>query len=178
MDQVDRAVVEEAQGILDMNWVSDRIAVGGWLETEEKMRAVARLGITHIIDMAWEHDDTPEASKYGIKVLLNTTDDDFQPKGTELLARGVEFALEALRQPNSRLLIHCVAGRHRGPMMTLAVFCALGWPIEKAMRHISERRPIVDWSPVYVESVKSFLQECDGPRRDAAEASSDSPIAA
>src|SRR5437588_12530960 len=99
MDQIDRAVVEETQGILDMNWVSDRIALGGWLETEEKMRAVAQLGITHIINMAWEHDETLEAAKYGIKVLSNTTDDDFQPKGTELLDGGVEFALDALRDP-------------------------------------------------------------------------------
>jgi protein-tyrosine phosphatase len=171
MDQIDRAVVDEAGGILDINWVSDRIALGGWLETEEKMRAVARLGITHIIDMAWEHDDTPEAAKHGIKVLLNTTDDDFQPKGTELLERGVEFALDALRQSGSKMLIHCVAGRHRGPMMTLAVFCALGWSMEEAMRHISERRQIVDWSPVYVESVKAFLQEY---RRDQAEDTSSS----
>lgn len=178
MDQVDRAVVEEAQGILDMNWVSDRIAVGGWVETEEKMRAVAQLGITHIIDMAWEHDDTPEAAKYGIKVLLNTTDDDFQPKGTELLERGVEFALEALRQPGSKLFIHCVAGRHRGPMMTLAVFCALGWGLEDAMRHISQRRPIVDWSPVYVDSVKAFLQEYNRERPHQGASSSQSPLAA
>jgi protein-tyrosine phosphatase len=159
MDQIDRAVVEETQGILDLNWVSDRIALGGWLETEEKMRAVARLGITHIINMAWEHDDTPEASKYGIQVLSNTTDDDFEPKGTELLERGVEFALAALSEAGSKLLIHCVAGRHRGPMMTLAVFCAMGWPLEKAMQQIAERRPLVDWSPVYVESVQAFLRD-------------------
>ncbi len=178
MDQVDRTVVEEAQGILDINWVSDRIALGGWVETEEKMRAVAQLSITHIIDMAWEHDDTPEAAKYGIKVLLNTTDDDFQPKGTELLERGVEFALDALRQPGSKLLIHCVAGRHRGPMMTLAVLSALGWRLEDAMRHISQRRPIVDWSPVYVDSVKAFLQKYNRERREECATSSPSPLAA
>jgi hypothetical protein len=178
MDQIDRAIVEETQGVLDLNWVSDRIAVGGWVETEEKMRAVARLGITHIIDMAWEHDDTPLATKYGIKVLLNTTDDDFQPKGTELLERGVEFALGALEQRDSKLLIHCVAGRHRGPMMTLAVFCALGWSMDDAMRHISERRPIVDWSPVYVESVKAFLDEYNRERPESHAASVPPPFAA
>jgi protein-tyrosine phosphatase len=178
MDQIDRARVEESQGILDLNWITDRIALGGWLETEEKMRAVAQLGITHIIDMAWEHDDTPAAAKYGIKVLLNTTDDDFQPKGTELLERGVEFALQALQERNSKLLIHCVAGRHRGPMMTLAVICALGSSMDEAMRLIAERRPIVDWSPVYVESVKAFLQDYNRERPEAAEASSPPPLAA
>lgn len=157
MDQIDRLVVEETQGILDINWVTDRIAVGAWVETDDKMRAAAKSGITHIIDMTWECDDTPLAKPYGIKVLVNAVDDDFQPKPPEILRRGVEFALSVLQQPNSKLLIHCVAGRHRGPMMALAVFCRLGWSIEDAMRLISERRPVVDWAPVYVDSVKNFL---------------------
>jgi hypothetical protein len=157
MDQTDRAVVEERQDTLDIDWVTDRIAVGGWVETDEKIRAVARAGITHIIDMTWECDDTPLAAPYGIKVLLNATDDDFQTKSPELLERGVQFAQAALREPDSKLLIHCVAGRHRGPMMTLAVLCSLGWDMEEAMRFVSERRPIVDWAPVYVESVRNFL---------------------
>ena len=159
MDEIDREVVQEASeaGVLDINWVMDRIAVGGWIETEDKMRAVVRAGITHVIDMAWEHDDTP-LEQYGISVLLNFTDDDFQVKPVELLQKGVEFALDALQEPGSKLLIHCVAGRHRGPMMTLAVLCALGWSLEDAMQIISDRRPVVDWAPVYVESVTTFLQ--------------------
>jgi hypothetical protein len=158
MDQIDRLVVEETQGILDINWVTDRIAVGGWVETDDKMRAAAKSGITHIIDMTWECDDTPLAKPYGIKVLLNAVDDDFQPKPPEVLSRGVKFAVSSLEKPNSKILIHCVAGRHRGPMMALAVLCRLGWSLEDAMRLISERRSVVDWAPVYVDSVRNFLR--------------------
>jgi len=159
MDQIDREIVQQVSeaGILDISWVMDRIAVGGWIETEEKMRAVVRAGITHVIDMAWEHDDTP-LEQFGIKVLLNSTDDDFQQKPAELLEKGVDFALDALHEPGSKLLIHCVAGRHRGPMMTLAVLGALGWSLEDAMQIIADRRPVVDWAPVYVESVSTFLK--------------------
>lgn len=159
MDQIDREVVQEVReaGILDISWVMDRIAVGGWIETEEKIQALVRAGVTHVIDMAWEHDDTP-LQQFGIKVLLNFTDDDFQVKPPELLQRGVDFALAALQEPGSKLLIHCVAGRHRGPMMTLAVLGALGWSVEDAMQIISDRRPLVDWAPVYVESVTNFLK--------------------
>ncbi len=157
MDQVDQAVVEDRREVLDLNWITDRIALGGWIETEEKQLAVARAGITHVIDMAWEFDDTP-LEAFGIKVLLNTTDDDFQVKPRELLQKGVEFAVAALNDPQSKLFIHCVAGRHRGPMMTLAVLCALGWEMEDAMRFISERRSVVDWAPAYVESVAAFLE--------------------
>ena len=168
MDQIDRAIVEERQQILDIDWVTDRIAVGGWVETEEKMRAVARAGITHIIDMTWECDNTPLAEPYGIKVLVNATEDDFQSKSPELLERGVDFALACLSEPHSKLLIHCVAGRHRGPMMTLAVLCALGWGMEEAMRFISERRPVVDWAPVYVNTVRNYLRSDSRSDRDAA----------
>ena len=157
MDQIDRLLVEETQGILDINWVTERIAVGGWVETDEKMRAAAKCGITHIIDMTWECDDTALAKPYGIEVLVNAVDDDFKPKPPEILEKGVEFALSALAKPDSKLLIHCVAGRHRGPMMALAVFCKLGWAMEDAMRRLSERRPGVDWAPVYVASVRDFL---------------------
>ena len=157
MDEVDQAVVEEQLCCLDISWITDRIAVGGWIETDEKRESVAGAGITHVIDMAWESDDTP-LQAFGIKVLRNTTDDDFQVKPPELLQKGVEFAVEALRDPQSKLFIHCVAGRHRGPMMTLAVFCALGWSMDNAMSMIAERRPVVDWAPAYVESVAGFLR--------------------
>jgi len=159
MDQVDRALAEQNQGEVDANWITDRIAVGGWVETPEKMQDVVQSGITHILNMAWEFDETELARPYGIEVFLNRVDDDFAPKSPEVLERGVEFALRALEQPDVKLLIHCVAGRHRGPMMSLAVLCALGWEMDEAMRHISERRPVVDWAPVYVESVSSFLRQ-------------------
>jgi protein-tyrosine phosphatase len=160
MDQIDRTITEQqSETEVDANWVTDRIALGGWVDTPEKMQDVAQSGITHILNMAWEFDESEMARPYDIKVFLNTVDDDFAPKSPEFLQRGVEFALAALEDPNAKLLIHCVAGRHRGPMMTLAVLCAQGWQMEEAMRHISERRPVVDWAPVYVESVRDFVQQ-------------------
>jgi protein-tyrosine phosphatase len=159
MDQVDRALAEQNQDEVDANWITDRIALGGWVETPEKMQDVAQSGITHILSMAWEFDESELAEPYGIKVFLNTMDDDFAPKSPAVLERGVEFALAVLEQPDAKLLIHCVAGRHRGPMMALAVLRAIGWEIDEAMRHISERRPVVDWAPVYLDSVSNFLRQ-------------------
>jgi hypothetical protein len=37
------------------------------------------------------------------------------------------------------------------------VLGALGWSLEDAMQIIADRRPVVDWAPVYVESVANFL---------------------
>lgn len=143
---------------MDMTWVTGRIAVGGGIWSAENMSAVARAGITHIIDMQIEFDDTPLAGPHGIEVLWNPADDDFQPKPPELFQRGVDFAQQALGgDERTRLFIHCAAGVHRAPMMTLAVLCSQGWDLRAAMQTISSRRPLADFAEVYVESVENFL---------------------
>jgi protein-tyrosine phosphatase len=144
---------------MDMTWVTGRIAVGGGIWSAENMDAVARAGITHIIDMQLEFDDTPLAEPLGIEVLWNPTDDDFQPKPPELFQRGVDFAQQALANDEARLFIHCAAGVHRAPMMTLAVLCAQGWDLETAVETISSRRPLADFAEVYVNSVEKFLRQ-------------------
>jgi protein-tyrosine phosphatase len=142
---------------MDMTWVTDRIALGGGIWNERNMIELVQAGVTHVIDMQIEFDDTALAAPYGVRVLWNPTDDDFQPKPHELLERGVEFALEALNDPESRVYIHCAAGVHRAPMMTLAVLGATGWDLEAAMVSIETRRPVVDFADVYVESVRRYL---------------------
>jgi protein-tyrosine phosphatase len=144
---------------MDMTWVTGRIAVGGGIWNAANMAAVARAGVTHIIDMQIEFDDTALAEPHGIEVLWNAVDDDFQPKPPEIFRRGVEFALAALDQPGTKLYIHCAAGVHRAPMMALAVLCALSWKMQEAMQLIEARRPVVDFADVYVRSVQKFLKE-------------------
>ena len=95
--------------------MTDRIAVGGGIWTDDKMIEVVRAGVTHIVDMQIEWDDTALAKPYGVKVLWNPTDDDFQPKPPEPLQRGVHFVLEALDDAENRVFIHCAAGVHRCP---------------------------------------------------------------
>src|SRR5205807_7780819 len=144
---------------MDMTWVTGRIAVGGGIWNAANMATVARAGVTHIIDMQIEFDDTALAEPHGIEVLWNAVDDDFQPKPPEIFRRGVEFALAALDQPGTKLYIHCAAGVHRAPMMALAVLCALSWNMQQAMQLIETRRPVVDFANVYVRSVQRFLKE-------------------
>jgi protein-tyrosine phosphatase len=145
--------------MMDMSWVTGRIAVGGGIWTAENMAQVAIAEVTHIIDMQIEFDDTALALPHGITVLWNPIDDDFQPKSPEVFQRGVDFALEALDEPGTKLFVHCAAGVHRAPMMTLAILCSLSWKLEDALRLIEARRPVVDFADVYVNSVKRFLQE-------------------
>jgi protein-tyrosine phosphatase len=115
--------------------------------------------------MQIEFDDTELATPYGIRVLWNPIDDDFQPKPPEVFQRGVEFALEALDEPGARLYIHCAAGVHRAPMMALAVMCALGWKLDEAQILVQARRPVADFADVYVQSVEDFLTSYEGAEK-------------
>jgi protein-tyrosine phosphatase len=142
---------------MDMTWVTDRIAVGGGIWSDDKMIEVVRAGVTHIIDMQIEWDDTKLAAPYGVKVLWNPTDDDFRHKPPELFRRGVEFALAALDDAESKVFIHCAAGVHRAPMMALAVLRTLGFRLQDAMDMIQSRRQVVDFADVYVASVERFI---------------------
>jgi Dual specificity phosphatase, catalytic domain len=150
-------VIRPKMGI-DITWVTDRIGVGGGIWTAENMAAVSRAGITHIIDMQIEFDDTELAGPHGIAVCWNPVDDDFEAKPGEVFARGVDFALAALEENGAKLLVHCAAGVHRAPMMTLALLGVMGWRVEDAMRLIEARRQVADFAEVYVRSVVSFLQ--------------------
>ncbi len=143
---------------MDLTWVTDRIAVGGGIWNDDNMAELVRMGVTHIINMQIEFDDRPLAEKYPVTVLNNPTDDDFLPKPPQLFQNGVEFALEALEEPEARVYIHCAAGVHRAPMMTLAILRVLGWPLEKAKDVILTRRYVVDFADVYVESVEEFVR--------------------
>jgi protein-tyrosine phosphatase len=143
---------------MDITWLTDRIAVGGGIWTAGNMAKVAEAGVTHIIDMQIEFDDTPLGEEQGIVVLWNPTDDDFETKPEWLFRRGVEFAQAALEQPDAKLFIHCAAGVHRAPMMALALLGSMGWAVEDAIELIETRRPLVDFAEAYVRSVEEFLR--------------------
>jgi protein-tyrosine phosphatase len=91
-------------------------------------------------------------------VLWNPTEDDFLPKSPELLQSGSDFAMNALNEASTKIYVHCAAGVHRAPMMTLAILGVLDWPLEAAMELVETKRPVVDFAEVYVDSVRRFLE--------------------
>ena len=135
--------------------------MGGGIWNDKNMGDLARMGVTHVIDMQIEFDDTPLAERHGIEVLWNAIDDDFQPKPPEIFKLGVEFAQEALEQDGTKLYIHCAAGVHRAPMMALAVMCAQGWDLHEAVSTVEKKRPVADFADVYVRSVEKYLKSIE-----------------
>jgi len=152
---------------MDISWLDDekRIGIGVAIwHSIDKMAKLKRDGVTHIINMQQECEDTEEAAQFGIEVLENPTDDDFEPKPAKLFRRGVEFARKAFAErADAKLYIHCAAGVHRAPMMALAVLCSMDagslkkMELEDARDLIEDRREVADFAEVYVDSVREFL---------------------
>lgn len=151
---------------MDITWVTDRIAVGGGIWTEQNMAALVRQGVTHVINMQIEFDDRPLAEPYPVTIFHNPTDDDFQRKPPELFQGAIEFAVQAINgaEPENKVFIHCAAGVHRAPMMTLALLRVLGWSLDDAKELIQKRRYVVDFADVYVESVEDFVKVYESDR--------------
>ena len=145
--------------IMDITWITGRIALGGAIWRADNMADVARAGVTHILNMQIEFDDARLAEPYGIAVFWNPIDDDFLPKPAEVFRRGVEFARQVLDGADTKLYVHCAAGVHRAPMMVLAILCSLGWEFDAALEAIETRRATVDFPDVYLNSVKAYLQQ-------------------
>lgn len=145
--------------MLDYHYVTERIAVGGFIRNVENMRELAATGFTHVINMMLEFDDHTINIDTGIEVLQNGTTDDFLPKPTTLFWKGVDFALKALEQPQGKVYVHCAAGVHRSPIMVLAILRALGHERKQAINMIMEARPQANFPPVYVMSVEDFMRE-------------------
>jgi protein-tyrosine phosphatase len=76
-----------------------------------------------------------------IQYLWNPTIDDGEPKPPEWFAKTIEFSLNALAQPWTKVYVHCAAGVNRGPSSAYAVMLALGWDGPTALALIKERRP-------------------------------------
>jgi protein-tyrosine phosphatase len=145
--------------MLDYHFVTERLAVGGAIRTPENMRELVTAGFTHVVNVQKEFDDSAIQDGSGMQVLWNGCEDDFLPKPSAWFWTGVRFALEALAEPDTKVLFHCAAGIHRSPLMLLAVLRVLGYERRQAMDMISDARPQANFPPIYIMSVEDFMRE-------------------
>lgn len=142
---------------LDYNWVTDRLAVGGAVWNAGNMRKLATAGVTHMVSLQANLNDSEIVGDTGIRVCWVPCHDDLQEKPPELFRPAIDFALDAYQDPNSRIYFHCAAGEHRGPMMLLAFLGATGMPLTEAAAKIRDARPKAKFPDEYRRSVVRFL---------------------
>lgn len=131
----------------DLSWVTERIAVGGAIESMADVRVIASKGVTHVLNLRDgdhhpEHfaEEAPWLAKAGLDYHLNPVHDDGKKKPPEWFQRSIEYALGVLSKPNAKLFVHCKAGINRSPATVFAILYAFGIPDDDAREHVLEAR--------------------------------------
>jgi protein-tyrosine phosphatase len=123
---------------LNMSWITDQLAVGGRIRSQD-INALARTGITHVIDTRSEHrDDVNALANVHIELFYLPTDDT-KPFTIEQMMEGARWANEAM-QKGDRVLIHCEHGVGRSVLLTCATLVYDGMQARDALQLIQQKR--------------------------------------
>lgn len=129
------------------DFVTPRLLVGGdlsmhELDAAEQLDELVAAGITHIVDVRIEADDSPFVAAFApdVTYLHHGVDDAGQRIPGTWFDRGVDFAVDAFH--GGVVLTHCHMGINRGPSLGFAVMLRLGWDPVEALTAIRQARPI------------------------------------
>lgn len=142
----------------DVSWwhrklclVTDQIIISGDLSEDravarEQVNHWERVGITHVLDTRSEWNDKDLLTEISPEIVYGWvgTDDFGFRQPDEWFEAGLEFASEALIEPDTVMLVHCHMGINRGPSMAFRILLDLGWDPIEALDAIRNARPIAD----------------------------------
>lgn len=138
--------------IANAHFVTAQVAVGGDLDYQDEHRALRQLeelvalGVTHVVDVRQEWSDADVFAELAphVDYLHAGIDDAGQRVPAEWFDQVTGWALDALQDPDAKVLLHCHMGINRGPTAGFAVLLALGWDPVDALAAIREARPIAN----------------------------------
>ena len=148
---------------LNMSWITDHLAVGGRVRPED-IHALARVGITHVVDTRSEyHDDAQAMAKEHIELLYLPTPDTY-PLTVEQLLQGAAWVHERIEE-GGRVLIHCEHGVGRSVLLACAVLVYGGMKAQDALNLVQEKRWQAAPNQRQVARLKEFEDACMAGRR-------------
>lgn len=126
------------------------IAISGDLNTRTSSAAATQIdqwraaGITDIVDMRAEQSDAALVSHFAPDLQYHWvgTHDDGSGQPDEVFDAAVDSVLNALVDPDRKVLVHCHMGVNRGPSAGFAAMLALGYDPVEALSMIRAARPI------------------------------------
>lgn len=123
---------------LNMSWVTDHLAVGGRVRPED-IGALARAGITHVVDTRSEYCDDEQALRKENISLLHLPAPDTYPLTVAQLTEGATWVDQHIQQ-GGRVLIHCEHGVGRSVLLTCAALTYRGMDAYSALALVQEKR--------------------------------------
>jgi len=123
---------------LNMSWITTHLAVGGRVHPDD-IKALAAVGITHVVDTRSEYCDDAEALAKEHIEFLHLPTPDTKPLTIEQMLKGSQWVQERMKQ-GGRVLIHCEHGVGRSALLTCAVLVYDGMHAYDALHLVQEKR--------------------------------------
>ena len=123
-------------------------------------------GVTHYIAVHEECDNRTFVQRNSrVEYIKVGVDDDGSRRDPRWFDTTTTAALDALKEPDSKLLISCWLGVNRGPSATFAVLLSLGWEPIAALEAIRTVRPIA--ATIYAPDAIRWWGKRSGHSQDA-----------
>jgi len=156
---------------LDISWLTEKLAIGAAPRDTESLIRLRTMMITDIIDLRAERKENDAlASIKTLNVHWIPIYDDWLPKNSEffkLLSRQTD---SVCRNPEKKLAVCCGAGEHRAPLGGAVALWSMGYSLGEALELIKKSRPVAEFLPVYLNSLRDYLksmQTAEGSERRA-----------
>ena len=138
---------------LDIDWLTDSLAIGGRLPADATPDLAGDHGIGCVVDLRAEAcDDEMVLRRHGLSFLHLPTADTCAVTPAAL-HRAVAWVSRALNS-GARVLIHCEYGIGRSPLLALCVLIDRGFTPLEAMNLVKDTRALTSPSP---EQLGAFL---------------------
>ncbi|MBI3969523.1 MAG: dual specificity protein phosphatase family protein [Chloroflexi bacterium] len=151
----------QLSGRLDVDWVSDRLAIGGEPTTRD-LRRLAELGITGCLAVLERPPryDGHAAELLGLTVVVSGWSDGHVPTPAEMTA-----ALTALERLLERgpTLVHCHGGFGRSAIVAAAYLVHSGATVDDALRQVRTARWLVCPNRPQLAALRTWAVELASP---------------
>jgi hypothetical protein len=143
---------------LDVDWITESLAIGSRPDDEHVPLLARELGIRHVVDLRSEDcDDAQLLGEHGIELLhLPTEDACAIEEGT--LREGVAW-VNARIEDGGRILVHCAHGIGRSALLSVCVLVSRGDAPLQALERAKTARSAVAPNPAQLASFVRFCAE-------------------
>ena len=143
---------------LDASAITDALYIAA-RPRRHHVSGVRTLKIDLVISMIWFRPASELMRDPFKLVRLPTIDNPLFPIPLWVLRHGVEAALPVIDR-GGRVLVYCLAGRHRSVAMACCILIALGMTADDAMHLVVTRRPVADPHAPHIERrIRAFEQD-------------------
>lgn len=131
------------------------------ISAAESSSTLRALGITHVVSAMFGVVHLPHG--VSIQQLQLPLQDNPFAELAEYLPRSTAFISDALRDPQARVLVHCVQGISRSTSIVCAYLIAhYGWTPAQAVQYIKSKRSLADPNPGFVSQLGEYAASLRG----------------